>query len=64
MKNSMEAQKIKNLTTKGYINSTSVYFSEENKNTNLERYIHPYVHYSITYNSQDVEAKCLLIDEG
>ena len=60
----MEApQKIKNRTTKGYINSSPEYFSEENKNTNLERYIHPYVHCSIIYNSQDMEAKCLSIDE-
>ena len=27
--------------------------SEENENTNLKRYMHPYVHSSIIYNSQD-----------
>ena len=32
------------------------YISEENENTNLKRYMHPKVHSSITYNSQDVEA--------
>ena len=28
---------------------------EENKNTNSKIYMHPYVHGSIIYNSQDVE---------
>ena len=32
------------------------YFSEENENTNLEKYMHPYVHCSIIYNSQDLGA--------
>ena len=32
------------------------YLSEENKNINLKRYMHPYVHCSIIYNSQDMEA--------
>ena len=27
------------------------------KNCNLKRYMHPYVHSSIIYNSQDMEAK-------
>jgi len=30
--------------------------SKENKNTNLKRYIHPYVYSSIIYNSQDMGA--------
>ena len=30
--------------------------SEENKNTNLKRYMHPYVHCSTIYNCQDMEA--------
>ena len=30
--------------------------SEENKHTNLKRYIHPNAHSSIIYNSQDMEA--------
>ena len=36
-------------------NSTSGYFSKENKNPNWKRR-DPYVHYSIIYNSQDTEA--------
>ena len=27
----------------------------KNPETNLKEYIHPYVHYSIIYNSQDLE---------
>ena len=32
------------------------YLSKENKNTNLKRCMHPYVHCSIIYSSQDMEA--------
>ena len=32
------------------------YLSKENKNTNWKRYMHPSVHCSIIYNSQDMEA--------
>ena len=35
--------------------STPGYISEENKNTNLKRYMHFSVHSSIIYNSQDME---------
>ena len=28
---------------------------EENENTSMKRYLHPYVHCSIIYNSQDME---------
>ena len=28
---------------------------EENDNTKMRRYLHPYVHYSIIYNSLDME---------
>ena len=28
---------------------------EENENTNMKRYLHPYVHCSIIYSSQDKE---------
>ena len=35
---------------------TSGYTSEKNKNTNLKRDMHPSVHSSIIYNSQDMEA--------
>ena len=31
------------------------YISEENKNTNSKTYMHPDVHSSINYNSQDME---------
>ena len=30
--------------------------SEEHENVNSKRYMHSYVHCSITYNSQDMEA--------
>ena len=35
---------------------TAGYLSEENKNTNLKRYMHPNVHTSIIYSSKDMEA--------
>ena len=38
------------------LNSTPGYLSEENENTNLKRYMHPNIHSSIIYNSQDMEA--------
>ena len=49
-------QKIKNRTTAWPSNSTSGYLSEGKQNTNLKRYMHPYVHCSIVYNNQDMEA--------
>ena len=56
MENSMEVpQKIKNRTTIQSSNSTSGYLSEENKNTNSKRYMHPYAHCSTNYNNQDME---------
>ena len=36
--------------------STSGYFPQENKNTNSKRHTHAYVHCSVIYNSQDMEA--------
>ena len=60
MENSMEVtEKSKSKTTIQSSNSTFGYLSEENKNTNLRRYIHRYVHCSIIYNSQDMEATCV-----
>ena len=47
---------IKNIPAIWVSNSTSEYLSKENKNTNLKSYIHPYVHWSISSNSQDLEA--------
>ena len=50
VENSMEfPQKIKNRTTIESSNSTSGYLSEENENSNSNRYPHPSVHYSIIY---------------
>ena len=51
------SKKSKNRTTIQSINSTFEYFPKENKNSNLKRYMHPYVHCSIIYNSQDMEAE-------
>ena len=57
IENSMEVpQKIKNRTTTQSSNSTLGYLSKENKNTNSKRYMHPSVHYSTIYKSQDIEA--------
>ena len=49
-------QKIKNRTTIQYSNSTPGYLYKENENTSSKRYMHPYVHSSIIYNSQDIKA--------
>ena len=38
------------------INSTAEYLPGETENINLKRYIHPYVHCGIIYNSQNMEA--------
>ena len=56
----MEApQKTKNRTTIQYSNSTPRYISRKKKqyrNTNLKWHMHPNIHSSIIYNSQDMEA--------
>ena len=49
------SQKIKNRNVIWSSNSTSGYLSEENKNTNLKRYTHLHVHYTIIYSRQDIE---------
>ena len=55
--NSMEVpQKTKNRTTLWSSNSTPRGIAKENKNNNSERYMHPNVHSSVIYNSQDMEA--------
>ena len=36
-------------------NSTTRYLPKDNENTNLKRYVHPYVYCNIIYNSQDME---------
>ena len=51
----MDVIKIKNRATIQFSNSASEYFSEGNKNTNSERYMHFYVHCSIIHSSQDIE---------
>ena len=48
-------QKIKNKTTIRSSYSTAGYLSEEYEHTNSKRYMHPYVHDIIIYNSQDTE---------
>ena len=49
-------QKIKNGNIIWPSNSTSGYFSKENKNINSKIYMPSYVCCSISYNSQDIEA--------
>ena len=57
MENSTEVpQKNKNRTTIWSSNATPGYISEKTENTNLKRYMHPSVHSSIIYNTQDMEA--------
>ena len=48
-------QKIINGTTIQPSNSTPGYLSKENENANYKRYIHPNVHSSIIYSSQDMQ---------
>ena len=57
VENSMEIpQKIKNGTALGPSGSTSGYPSEETQNTNSKNHAHLYVHCSVIYNIQDMEA--------
>ena len=57
MKNRVKVPpKFKNRMTIQSSNSISRYFSKENKNTNSKISMHHYVHCSIIYNSQDLEA--------
>ena len=57
MENTVEfPQKIKNRTALWPRNSSSGYISEETQNTNLKEYMHLYVHCSVIYNSQAMEA--------
>ena len=56
MENCMKIpQKNKNRNTIKFSNSTR-YLPKENETTKLKRYVHPYVYYSIIYNSQVMEA--------
>ena len=57
VESSMEMpQKIKNGTAFRPSNPTSGNISEETQNTNSKEHKHPYVHCSIIYNHQDMEA--------
>ena len=53
------SSKTENRTTIWSSNSTSGYLSEENKNTNLKRYMHPHDHCSIIYKGQEMQATCV-----
>ena len=65
VESSMEfPQKIKNGTSLWLSNSTSGNLFEVTWNSNLKEYNHPYVHCSIIYNIQDLEApQVSLVDE-
>ena len=65
MENNLEVpQKVKNRTTIWSSSSTSRYVSKENENTNWKIYVHPRVHCSISYNSQDMQQfKCPSMNE-
>ena len=43
-------------------NCTAMYLSEGIKNTNSKRYMHPNVHCSIIYDSQDMETNKASMD--
>lgn len=49
-------QRIKNRSNLWASNSISGYSSEDPEITNLKRYMDPYVHYNIIYDSQEMEA--------
>ena len=64
MENSMEAsQNIRNITITQSSNSTFDYLSKENENTDLKTYMHPHVHCSIVYSSQNMSINRLM-DKG
>ena len=64
MENSMEVpQKIKNGTALWPSDSTSGGWSEETQNTNSKKYMHPFVHSSVVYNSQAMEATNLSVHQ-
>ena len=63
VENSMEfPQKTKNGTAFWPSNSISGYIFEEAQSTDSKEYILPYVHCSIIYNSQAMEATQVLIN--
>ena len=57
VENSVEiTQNIKNVSVFWPSDPTSGNISEGTKNTNLKEHKHPYIHCSIIYNHQDMEA--------
>ena len=63
VENSREVpQKLKNGTTVGCSNSTTVYSLKEYEKTTSKRYTHPSVYCKIIYNSQIMEAMQTSID--
>ena len=65
VENSTEVpQKIENMITIWSINSTTEYSPKENENTNLKRYMHPYVYCITVYSSPDMEAAQVSIHRG
>ena len=54
--------KTKNRTTTWFSNSTPGYISKSTENTNSKRYIHPNVHCSTIFNSQDMETTYVSIN--
>lgn len=56
LKNSIEFSQNKNRTAFWPSDFTSGDLSEENQNTNLKEHMHPYVHCSIIYINQAMEA--------
>ena len=65
VESSMEIlQKIKNWSAFWHSDPTSGNISEGTQNTNLKEYKHPYVHFSVIYNHQDMEAAPGSISRG
>ena len=63
VENSMEGpQEVKPRITIWSSNFTTSYLPKENKNTNLKRYMHLSVYWSIIYNSQDMEVTQVSIE--
>ena len=56
------SRKNKNRITKWSNNSTHGYISKENKNINLKTYLHLSVYSSVIYNSQNMEANSVSIN--
>ena len=54
-------KKIKNGTTLWFNNCSSGNICKETRDTNVKEYMHPYVHCSVIYNSQDMEVTQLPI---